>query len=76
MKGQVDYAVRNAQVLFDKWNETTGAIMPVSSMYAEMLSLIEDAVHIGIQTALNGKINFNSDGEVVKGTIDKPQHTR
>jgi hypothetical protein len=51
-KGQVDNAVRRALNIFDKWNDVTGALVKHSSWYYEAQACIEDAVHCGIQEAL------------------------
>ena len=61
-KGQVEYAVRNAHNEFDKWNDATGQFELNTGYYAEILSVIEDAVHIGIQVALKGRISRDEDG--------------
>jgi hypothetical protein len=71
-KGQVEHAVRKAHEVFDRWNKVTGMIPIYSGYYYEMLSIIDDAVHIGIQMALNGEVNMKKEedldgcGEVVK----------
>lgn len=50
----------------DKWNDVTGAIEKNCGWYYEIQSVIEDCVHIGIQMALYGKVNYNEDNEVIK----------
>jgi S-ribosylhomocysteine lyase LuxS involved in autoinducer biosynthesis len=65
-KGQIADAERYALNEFDKWNDITGAIEKNCGWYYEMQSVIEDAVHIGIQMALYGKVNYNEDNEVIK----------
>ena len=65
-KGQVQEAERRALTGFDKWNDVTGALLNGSSWYYECQSVIEDAVHIGIQMALYGKVNYDEDGNVIK----------
>lgn len=66
-KAQVDYAERKALQLFDQWNEATGVFdPPCFGYYNEVAGCIEDAVHCGIQMALNGKIMVE-DGRVVVG---------
>jgi len=65
-KGQVQDAERKALNVFEQWNDVTGALDPNGSWYREAQSCIEDAVHIGIQMAIHGKVNYNKDGEVVK----------
>lgn len=69
-KGHVDYAERQALNVLDEWLDVTGAISIHSSWYYELQSVVEDAVHIGIQMALNGEIKKDSDGNVVKGDCD------
>lgn len=64
-RSQVEYAERKAMELFDKWNDVTGVVQPCTSYYDEIRSLIEDAVHIGIQMAVNGKVNIK-DGELIR----------
>lgn len=64
--GQVEYAERKAMELFDQWNDVTGVFRTGSSYYSEMVGCIEDAVHIGIQMALKGKVSI-VDGRVVRG---------
>lgn len=63
-KGQVDDAVRKALNIFDEWNDVTGALDVNGSWYREAQSCIEDAVHIGIQMAINGKVEYDKDGAV------------
>jgi hypothetical protein len=48
---EVDYAVRRALNIFDKWNDVTGCFEKFSGYYGEMTSIIEDAVHCGAQGA-------------------------
>jgi len=52
--GELDYAVRQAQNNFDRWNDATGAISKGTSWYYECLSCIEDAVKIGAKIACQG----------------------
>jgi hypothetical protein len=68
-KGQVEYAVRQAYNKADEWLEETGVIELHTGYYYELQGVIEDAVHIGIQMALNNKVNYNEDGEVIKEDI-------
>jgi hypothetical protein len=70
-KSQVDYAERSAKDIFDDWNEVTGFVQPCVSNYDEFMSVIEDAVHIGIQMALFGEIKRNEDGEIVRTFSEK-----
>jgi len=39
--------------IFDKWINSTGAILKFGGYYCELQSIIEDAVECGIQQALN-----------------------
>jgi hypothetical protein len=63
-KGVIDKAERLALNEFDKWNDITGFVSEYTSYYYEMQSLIEDAVHIGIQMASNGKVQYDEFGNV------------
>ncbi len=63
-KGQVDRAERYALNAFDNWNNVTGFIQVDTGYYYELQSIIKDAVHIGIQMAINGSIEFDEDGNV------------
>jgi hypothetical protein len=65
-KGKVNDAERYALNEFDKWNDITGVIDKNSGWYYELQSVIEDAVHIGIQMALTGKVKKNESGELIK----------
>ena len=65
-KGEVDYAERKALDLFDMWNDSTGVVQKHTSYYYEIQACIIDAVHCGIQMALNKKINIQ-DGNVIRG---------
>lgn len=60
-KGEVDSAIRRALNLFDKWNDTTGYFHKHTSYYYEMQSVIEDAVHCGVQMAID--VHEPLDGE-------------
>lgn len=64
--GQVEYAERRAVELFNQWCDATGVFIPGIGYYNEMVGCIEDAVHIGIQMALKGKVSI-VDGRVVRG---------
>ena len=48
-KGELDFCIRRATNIFDKWNDITGFVDPFSSYYFELLACIEDAVHCGVQ---------------------------
>lgn len=65
-KSEVDYAERKALEVFDKWNDVIGMFGIDGGYYPEITSVIEDAVHIGIQMALFGEVIKNSDGEIVR----------
>ena len=68
-KGQVLYAERKAMEQFDKWNEVTGLLDPAFSGYGEMESVIHDAVHIGIQMTMFGKIEYDEDGNITRSKL-------
>jgi hypothetical protein len=63
-KGQVEKAERLALNEFDKWNDCTGVIPEGSGYYYEVQDCILDAVHIGIQMALLGKVRYDEDDNV------------
>lgn len=63
-KGQVETAERKALNEFDKWNDVTGYFSEGTGYYYEMQAVIKDAVHIGVQMALHGKVNYKKDGSV------------
>jgi hypothetical protein len=65
--GLVKEAERIALNELDKWNDVTGFVTKHTSYYYEIQSLMEDAVHIGIQMALNGKVEFDEEGNVKHG---------
>jgi len=65
-KGEVKKAERIALNIFDKWNNVTGFLQEDSGYYYELQSIIEDAVHVGIQSALKIKIKYEKDGNVIK----------
>ena len=64
--GKISYAERQALNMFDKWNDCTGVIEKHCGYYAEAQACIIDAVHIGIQMALLGKVKYDEDGNVDK----------
>ncbi len=68
-KGQVADAERKALNVLDDWNEVTGALDVNGSLYRECQSVIEDAVHIGIQMALYGNVLYEEDMQVVRNRI-------
>lgn len=63
-KGQVEKAERIALNQFDKWNDVTGLVGDHTSYYFELQSLMEEAVHIGIQMSIDGLVKFDQDGNV------------
>ncbi len=65
-KGKVNDAERKALNVLEEWNEVTGALDINGSWYRECQCIIEDCVHIGIQMALYGKVNYDENGSVVK----------
>ena len=69
-KGQVDKAERLALNVFDEWNDCTGVIPEATSYYYEIQACVIDAVHIGIQMALYGKVQFGEDGNVIKSEAE------
>ena len=65
--GLVKEAERIALNQLDKWNDVTGFLTKHTSYYYEIQALMEDAVHVGIQMALNEKVEFEEYGNVKKG---------
>jgi len=66
-KGQISYATRKAMENFDRWNDVSGKFEPGTGYYGEIEGIIEDSVHIGVQMALNNKIEYDQDGNVKYG---------
>lgn len=64
-KGEVADAERKALNVLEEWNDVTGALDSRGSWYRECQAVVEDAVHIGIQMALYGKVDRDEDGNVV-----------
>ena len=60
-KSELDYAIRRAHNLFDKWNDVTGFVEPCTGYYDEIQGIIEDAVHCGAQAALKIKEPLESE---------------
>jgi hypothetical protein len=60
-QGEVDSAIRRALNLFDAWVDATDAIPKHTSLYYEIQGCIEDAVHCGIQQALNNFKELESE---------------
>lgn len=70
-KGQVDDAERKALNVLEQWNEVTGALDVNGGWYRECQSVVEDAVHIGIQMALFGRVEYGEYGEVKRSIIEQ-----
>ena len=51
-KGQTESAVRRAYNKLDEWNDVAGVFERDTGYYYEVQGVIEDAVHCGIQAAL------------------------
>jgi hypothetical protein len=62
-KGKCDAAERRALNLFDKWNDVTGFVPKFTSYYYELQACITDAVHCGIQQALDIYEELESEKE-------------
>lgn len=63
-RGKVEKAERLALNEFDKWNDVTGFVEEHCGYYYELQAVIKDAVHIGIQMAINGKVQYDEEGDV------------
>ena len=63
-RGLVQEAERIAFNELDKWKDITGFISKHTGYYYEIQGLIQDAVHIGIQMALNEKVEFDEYGNI------------
>lgn len=61
-KGKVKEAEVRALGQLYRWNDATGVLS--GGYQYEVASLIVEAVHIGIQMALYGKVEFDEDGNV------------
>ena len=53
--GAEEYALTKALSKFEEWNDITGFVIPMCGYWAEIRSLIEDAVRIGLAVAFNDK---------------------
>jgi hypothetical protein len=53
-KGELEYAIRQALNVYNKWIDTTGALCKGTSYYYEAQGCIEDAVKIGAKVAVYG----------------------
>jgi hypothetical protein len=60
-KGEMDKAIRRALTIFDEWNDVTGVFEVGSGYWAEIMGVIEDAVHCGAQQALNDIHKLDSE---------------
>jgi len=49
--GKLERAKRRAINIFEEWNEVTGIFEPETGYYYEAISVIEDAVECGAQSA-------------------------
>lgn len=63
-KGEIEYAERIAFNLLDKCLEVSGLVEKNTSYYYELQGCIQDAVHCGIQMAINGKIDIKDDNVI------------
>ena len=63
-KGLKEEAERIALNEFDQWNDSTGFVQKHTGYYYELQAGILDAVHIGIQMAIHGKILRDEDGSI------------
>lgn len=64
--GEVKDAERKALNVLEKWNETAGVFDVGSGYWYEIQAVIEDAVHIGIQMATMGRVEYDTEGNVKK----------
>jgi len=64
-KGKVETAERIALNNLDKWNDVAGVVAPHTGYYYELQAVIKDAVHIGIQMAIDGKVKLDESGNIV-----------
>ena len=60
-KGEIDFAIRRALNLFDRWNDVTGCVPKRTSYYYELQSVIEDAVHCGVQVGVGVHESLESE---------------
>jgi len=51
-QGEEDNAIREALNKLDEWNDVTGFVKKHTGYYYELQGVIEDAVKIGIKSAL------------------------
>jgi len=69
-KSEIEYATRKAVENFDAWNESTGWFQTCCGSYDEICSIIQDAVHIGAQMAIHGKIFRDKNGDILYSDRD------
>ena len=62
-KGEVESAERRALNLFDKWNDVTGYVPKHCGYYYELQAVVKDAVHCGIQQALDAIKPLDGENE-------------
>lgn len=72
--GEIESAERRALNLFDNWNSVTNFVPIHTSYYYELQGVIRDAVHCGIQQALND-IKPLSDKEINHANKNNSRHT-
>ena len=65
---QVAYAVRRALSVFDQWNDVADLVNPGESFYGDLVHVIEDAVHIGIQMASMKDVAIDEHGNVMRSS--------
>lgn len=51
---ELEYAIRQAQYMFDEWNDKTNAIPKRRNWYPEILKIIEKSVKMGVSIAQKG----------------------
>jgi hypothetical protein len=54
-RGRIDSAIRRIYNKFDEWNSVTGFVAMHTGYYYELQSILEDAVHCGVQALLDVK---------------------
>lgn len=64
-QGELDFAIRKAEEVFDRWNDIAGCIEPLTGHYYEAQGCIADAVKIGAMVALGLRPRFDEDGSLV-----------
>ena len=80
-KGRIATARRRAENKLDEWNDIAGIFVKNTGYYFEIQSVIEDAVHCGVQAALEVEeplpsekkdIGVEEDRVELKGKGSKP----